>query len=309
MVPQQPLELNEIQQALDNNTGFPFELEIVRRLEAYKDFYYIVQPNYSFEDHDTGQARELDFHALAALPLSKKNSEYVFINILGSCKNNKNPYVFFTRELRMAGVFFEPDVPIAGFPLEIHTGDGEIESIEWNFRLHKRFHIANTKIASSQFCELKKKNNTWGVQSEPIFNNTIIPMIKGLSREIADYNKQFSEDKDIIVPSYQISHATLVLNGPLLQYHIPIEGSPVLRHTNHVVFIRQYDSKTIKCNYAIDVIHQSYFNDYLDLIRDEATKFVNIVRRHRKAINTSIQRIASTKSESNNIITVGETNG
>jgi hypothetical protein len=51
-----------------------------------------VMPNYTFEDHDTGGARELDFHATGAESISIERSEFAFIIILGSCKANAHSH-------------------------------------------------------------------------------------------------------------------------------------------------------------------------------------------------------------------------
>ena len=87
MVPQQVLNTSQIKQAIDSKSGYPFELDIARRIETDNDYTYLVESNYSFEDQDSGEARELDFHAIQAIPISTRRSEYILLVILGSCKN------------------------------------------------------------------------------------------------------------------------------------------------------------------------------------------------------------------------------
>lgn len=296
-MPRANLSLQSIQQAIENISGYPYELEIVRRVEAYKKYYYWVEPNYSFEDHDTGEARELDFHATGAESVSIERSEFSFIILLGSCKANKNPYVFFTRELPFSGITLNSDVPIAGGPLEIYGENDESEAIEWYLQLHKFLHIAKTKIVSSQFCELVWKNTKWEVQSEPIFKNTFIPLIKAMSREIDEYNKAYVPNKEELSTDYQVYYPLLILRGPLFEYHVPPSGPAQPRETKHVLFIRHYYSRTVKCCYAIDVIHESYLEQYLDLIDGELKKFVNLVRHYRKPIARSINKLAELREK------------
>ena len=290
-MPQANLSLQSIQQAIEDISGYPYELEIVRRVETYKKYGYWLEPNYSFEDHDTGEARELDFHATGAESISLKRSEFSFIVILGSCKANKNPYVFFTRELPFPGVTLNSDVPIAGSPLEIYGENDESEAIEWYFQLHNFLHIAKMKIVSSQFCELVWENTKWEVQSEAIFKNTFIPLIKAMSREIDEYNKAYIPNKEELSTDYQVYYPLLVLRGPMFEYHMPPSGPAQLRDTKHILFIRHYTSRTVKCCYAIDVIHESYLEQYLGLIEKELNKFANLVRRHRKPIVQSIHKL------------------
>jgi len=291
-MPRAKLSLQSIKQAIEDISGYPYELEIVRRIEAYKKYYYWVEPNYSFEDHDTGEARELDFHATGAESVSIERSEFSFIVLLGSCKANKNPYVFFTRELPFSGITLNSDVPIAGGPLEIYGENDESEAIEWYLQLHKFLHIAKMKVVSSQFCEMVWKNTKWGVQSEAIFKNTFIQLIKAMSREIDEYNEDYVPDKEELSTDYWIYYPLLVLRGPMFEYHMPPSGPAQLRDAKHILFIRHYTSKTVKCCYAIDIIHESYLEQYLDLIDKELNKFANLVRRHRKSLVRSIRKLA-----------------
>ena len=78
---------------------------------------------------------------------------------------------------------------------------------------------------------------------------------------------------------------------------MPSTGSPLLRDVKHVLFIRQYESKSVKCRYAIDVIHESYLEDYLDIINKELKRFVNRVKHHKKAVVSSIKKIAELEED------------
>lgn len=291
MVPQYSLNLSQIKQEIDNKSGYPFELDIVRRIETDHDYTYFVEPNYSFEDQDTGKARELDFHAIQAIPISTKRSEYIFVVILGSCKDSKNPYVFFTREMPLPGITLNLDVPIAGYPLEIYIENDEKEDILWYFRLDELLHTIETDIISSQFCEIIKKSGGWNIGSETLLNDVLVPLIKVLSKEIEEYNEEHRPDPNEIVPDYQIYYPLLILKGPMLEYHITPEGSTELKETKHVVVVRHYESKTVKGRFAIDVIHESYLKQYLELIERETNKLVNRIRRHKSAILNSITKI------------------
>ena len=288
------IDLEEIKDALESSSGYPFELEIARRVESTE---YFVEPNYSFEDQDTGVARELDFRAIRSKTISGKKDEFIFVIILGSCKDNKNPYVFFTRELFLSGIMLSSDVPIAGCPLEIYDKTDDNWSIEDYLELHKFLHIGKTDIVSSQFCELKRKKEKWEIQSETIFKDAIVPLLKALHGEITSYNEEHTPDLDTEGVDYQIYYPLIVLNGPLLQYHVPPEGPAHLTQSQHIVIVRHYESKTVKCRYAIDVIHESYLEKYLELIDNEVAKFTNRIRYHKKIITQSVKKIAMREME------------
>jgi hypothetical protein len=291
------LNLKEIKQAVEKNSGYPFELEIVRRIEMQRGYPYFVEPNYSFEDHDTGKARELDFHAIQAIPISTRKAEYVFMVILGCCKDNKNPYVFFTRKAPLSGITLDSDAPIAGCPLELYV-DEDTEAIEWHLGFHEFLHIGKADVVSSQFCELAPKGSAWHVQSETIFNDAFIPLLKALSREIERFNQDCNpKNSEENLPSYQIHYPLLVLKGPVLEYHLPPKGPARLRYAKHILVIRHYESKTVKCRYAIDVIHESYLEQYLDLIQMEVNTFANRVKRHKKEIVYSIEKLSELQKD------------
>jgi hypothetical protein len=283
------IDLEEIKAALEDSSGYPFELEIARRVEASE---YYVEPNYSFENQDTGTARELDFRAIRSETISERKNEYAFVVILCSCKDNKNPYVFFTRELFLSGIMLSSDVPIAGCPLKIYDEIDNNRNLEDYLELYKYLHIGRTDTVSSQFCELKQRKGKWEIQSEAIFKDAIVPLLKALSGEITSYNEEHTPDLETKELDYQIYFPLIVLNGPLLEYHVPPEGLPHLEQSQHIVVVRHYESKTVKCRYAIDVIHESYLEEYLELINKEVAKFRNLIGRHKKIISQSIKQIA-----------------
>lgn len=283
------IDLEEIKDALEDSSGYPFELEIARRVEANE---YYVEPNYSFEDQDTGISRELDFHAIRSESISERKGEFIFAVILGSCKDNKNPYVFFTRELALSGIMLSSDIPIAGCPLEVFDEINENWNLEDYLELYKFLHIGKTDIVSSQFCELKQRKGKWEIQSETIFKNAIIPLLKALSGEITSYNEERKPDLEKEIVDYQIYYPLIVLKGPLLKYHVPPEGPSCLEQAQHIVVVRPYESKSVKCRYAIDVIHESYLEEYLALVDKEVAIFKNRIRYHKRVIVQSIKTIA-----------------
>lgn len=291
---QQSIDVRQLKDALENQSGYPFELEIARRVEACG---YYIEPNYSFEDQDTGAARELDFYALSAMAISYKSEEFVFPLILGSCKDNKNPYVFFTRSTVLSGITLQSDIPIAGCPLEVYEENGDKSELGYYFRLHKLLHVATTKVISSQFCEMVWQGNKWMVQSQTIFKDAFVPLIKALTREIQDYNERCLPTGHKESPNYQVYYPLLVLKGPMFEYYVPSKGQAELRDTKHVVIIRHYESKTVKCRYAIDAIHESYLEEYVELIEGECKKFINRIRHHKKVLVSSIKKIAELEAE------------
>jgi hypothetical protein len=291
-MPQADANPKSMKQAIEDTSGYSYELEIVRRIETYKKYDYWVEPNYSFEDHDTGEARELDFHAMGAESISLERSEFAFMVILGSCKANNNPYVFFTRKLPFPGVTLNSDIPIAGGPLEVYRENDESEAIQWYFQLDNLLHIGKMETVSSQFCEAVWKNDKWHFQSEPILKNIFIPLIKAMSREIDELNIAYVPNEEELSTEYTIYYPLVVLRGPMYEYYMPPSGPAQLRDAKHILLVRHYTSRTVKCCYAIDIIHESYLEQYLDLIGKELQRFTSLVKRHRKSIVQTLHKLA-----------------
>ena len=299
MVPQPKYEPTLIKQVLEDRSGYPFELQITRRVETWGDYGYYVEPNYSFEDQDTGEARELDFYAIRALPISTKRDEWAFIIILGSCKASRNAYVFFTRSEEAAGVRLMSDVPISGYPLEICEDSGETLGIEWYFQLHNLLHIGKMKNISSQACVLVWNSGKWEVEKKAVIRDTFIPLVKVMARKIEDHNDECSKNDEKLSPEYNIYYPLVVLKGPMYEYYVSEQGDAKLESAKHVVVMRHYESKAVKCRCGIDVIHESYLEEYLELIEKEAKKFVNLIRRHKKVVAKSIEQLATGAKEQN----------
>lgn len=292
MVPQPKYETGLIKRVLEDTSGYPFELEIIRRIEKWADYGCYVEPNISFEDQDTGEARELDFHVVLALPISMERDEWVFVHIVGSCKDSRNPYVFFTRPDPTAGMMFRAEVPISGYPLEICEDNGESVGIEWYFKLHKLLHIGRTENISSQACVLAWNSGKWVVEKKPVIRDTFVPLVKVMSRKIKEQNDKYIPGHETIKPEYNIYYPLVVIKGHLYEYCVSGSGDTELKDTKHVVVTRHYESKAVRCHYGIDVIDERYLEEYLGLIYKEATKFVNLIRRYRKAVVRSIEQLS-----------------
>ena len=279
----------EIRKAIEDYSGYPFEMQIARRIGATG---YLVDPNYSFEDQDIGVARELDFHAIGVDIISARTEEFLWVVVLGSCKDNRNPYVFFTRESILSGITLDSDLPIAGRPLKVYPENDDWSDLGWYLGLHKLLHIATTPSVSSQFCQLVRKSSKWQVQAETIFKDIFVPLIKALSREIQDYNERCVPTKGDESLNYQIYYPLLVFKGPMFEYYVPTNGPAEVRPAQHIVVIRDYQSKTVKCRYAFDAIHESYLEQYLQLVDWERTRLRNLIKRHKKLLVQSVKKIA-----------------
>jgi hypothetical protein len=144
---------------------------------------------------------------------------------------------------------------------------------------------------------LVKKNTKWQVQSDTIFKDIFVPLIKALSREIRDYNEKCVPTKGDEALNYQIYYPLLVFKGPIFEYHVPTDSPARVSSAKHILVIKDYQSKTVKCRYAFDAIHESYLEQYLELVNKETTKLKNLIKRNKKTLVRSIQKIAQQEKE------------
>jgi hypothetical protein len=290
-----PIDSEGVTHAVQQS-GYPFELEIARRIESYGFF---VTPNYNFEDHDTGQSREIDIHALTAEAVAFQRYEFLYPLLLASCKANEDPYVFFTRDNILSKIQLQVDPPLSGIPATIVNGEGESLPAADFFRLEEFLHIAGAERISSQFCQLTRRGDKWAISQAPVVESIVIPVIKALAREISDHNSKTGEPTpDENDSNYQIYYPVIIVRGPLFEYYVPAEGgTPEVSPNRHIVFFRHYQSSTLQGEFAIDVIHETFLEEFLDLIAREGKKFANRIRRHRKRIVASIQHLRKKEQE------------
>lgn len=114
-----------------------------------------------------------------------------------------------------------------------------------------------------------------------------------MSREIEDHNVDCAPDDEGILPEYRIYYPLLVLKGPMYEYYVPEQGDAQLKSAKHVVVMRHYESKAVKCRCGIDVIHESYLEQYLNLIEKEAKKFRNLIRRYKRVVAKSMEKLSA----------------
>jgi hypothetical protein len=76
----------------------------------------------------------------------------------------------------------------------------------------------------------------------------------------------------------------------MFEYHVPLEGDVTVTRVKHVVIVRHYVAKSLSGEYAVDAIHESFLEEFLDVIASEARTIANRVRRHRRRVLESLHR-------------------
>lgn len=271
-----------------SQSGYMMEQELVPVIES---FGYFVTPNANFKDQDTGQSRGIDIEAISSRTIARGKYDFIFPILLIECKNNSNPYVFFTRKNVLAG-WSLGDHYISGMPKEVETTEG-LESLTDYVKFNKFHHYSLADQVSSQFCTFehkqKDKKDTWQAKHDPFYESVIIPIIKALKAAIDDHESSYEPDPSDTEINLQLYYPIIVFGGDL--YEIPVEAkTETIRKVKHINFVRHYESESISGTFQIDVITRSYLKKFLELIDEEIDIITRRIKARKKILKANVIR-------------------
>jgi hypothetical protein len=281
--------LKEIRQAI-KRSGYLLESRIESHLVSNG---YYVEANSAYPDPNTGKSRELDLYGMSGYKLTR-DYDFLFSVLLIECINNPQPIVFFTKE--PLGAFLNIDaLKLAGLPAKIYSFEKEKDWISLQDFMHfeKFHHYCKGRIAT-QFCSFSKKRGTeeWMASQDETHFEAFSKLCDATEYQIDKHFKSWvfnTEQEPINIEFY---HPVLVVQGRLIDAR-PICNGVKLIETDYIQFRRT----TIKSNeaedYQIDVMTERYFPVFLDLLYDEFTKITNSIKRKKKLIRKSIDKIVS----------------
>lgn len=271
-------------------SGYLFENEVAMEFEKAG---YFVMPNYNFEDQDTGESREVDILAANLKEVLKEDEElftWLSTEVLASCKNNTNPFVFFTRNVQDESRPTSLDIPINGIPF---TWPSSIAEPGQNIRqqalslLWEYDHRLTVQRMSSQFCAIVAKKGGAELVAEHggLYNQLVVPLIKAI-----EYEKNLKRSSTIDIFSVELFYPLIVLSDELYVCHVSAER-PTVTKARHVVLYRQYRSATIKGTFIMDVIARSFLEEYQSLIQTEAERIRKFLERNIEGIRGFVERM------------------
>jgi hypothetical protein len=311
------LDIKQIYEALERS-GYLMEQRVCPVIRRHG---FIVTPNHVYEDQDTGKSREVDIHALYIEPIANQNDwdNHFTPTLIASCKNNHLPVVAFMHANSLHGVDVTNPIPKAGYPLEIFKKPDEINKIndigkaeEFELKISDEtteieeflhfgefHHFYRARYIASQYCritELKQKQ-----KKAPIYvadhgdlHDDLDSLVKAVEAEIASYKeaslrqaqelKPNTKDDDI---NFVIIYPVVIFSGEIYECRLTRSGAQ-LRPTNHVVFMRRVQSKTVKGEFYIDLIRESYLGRYLGTINRECKEIKKRLRQHHKILRESV---------------------
>ncbi|KFC21207.1 hypothetical protein [Epilithonimonas lactis] len=254
-----------------NESGYLFEQEIGSIIEK---FGFNIQTNSAFKDIEEEKSREIDVTGYKRFYFDEENKISIGIRILCECKNNKNPFVFITRNKGKIDNSYSP--PNFLYPKDeymIPTDDGQNSFyrrdgfIYYNLKEIFPYNLDDSKAV--QFCKLVQKNKEWNAFHDGIYDSILLPLSKCL-----EYYK--SKDKAIrseTWKNYIIYFPIVVLNSKIFSIDSHIDINKV-NEIGNISFTREIESKKQNNKYLIDFITKENLESFLENhINNFAEKF------------------------------------
>jgi hypothetical protein len=289
------LTVAQIRESLERS-GYLMEQRIAPSLEQQG---YFVTRNLEYEDPDTGKSREIDLHALRVVLLSRPRLQDLLTQtVIASCKNNHLPIVLFTYSNPLRGIIEVMEIPKVGFPLTVKTKD-EIESIESFLNLGRSHHFYGASHVARQYCRIKETKA--GTQATYMadhgeLQSDIDSLIRAVNAEILDfkqdpeYLREFrsshSSENDI---NLNFIYPVVILAGDMYDCRQTRKGVTI-KPSNHILFVREVKSRSIKGEFCVDFIRESYLGRYLAHIDLEFEFIEKRMKANRRRLRREVAR-------------------
>jgi len=278
----------EIKEAI-SRSGYLIE----RRVSTVLSSNYFVRPNHTYLDPISEKTREIDLKADSTLMWTEEfYLGGIHCSIICECENNTQPIIFFP---------FKPLMPIAassfikclGMPMKIWK-DNNYEDIVTYLPFHKFHHYCKGNC-TTQYCSFikRKDKGKWFATHLEEQHDTFNSLVYSGEYEIDEFYKDYWQppEKDEKEPVLiQLIYPLVVLGGDLMEAYVR-KRQLVIKKVKHTQYINKLYISGREAGYIIDVITEDYLNEYVKIIEYEVEKLKNLVRRHRRIIQLSIDRI------------------
>lgn len=258
---------------------------------VFAKLHFHAEYNVPYPDPATGLSRELDIRATAyptvrGLP----QGGHLQAQILCECENNAQPVVFFESDYP-TWLGDEP-AKVSGLPVKLWDGDRVVSaSLFLNFEEAHHYHTG-TPVAS-QYCSFARKGTSgpWIALHPDEQHGTFISLINALEDSIDEHYRSLYIRADQRSPLDVTFHYPLVvLQGDLYVAEAGKRGV-ALKRTNHVQYRRQVSSAGHHDTYHVDVVRESFLENYLQLVLHETESFARRLMDSRPIIEKSIDRL------------------
>ena len=287
---------NEMKESI-KRSGYLLE-QYIENILIKNSYFVQTNPVYYDADPKTGltKAREIDIHAKRFRKLYKDKKEEISSTLICECKNNTHPLVFFIKDSKLCQLRYDQS-KMAGIPLKIWNKNDYI-SLEDFIKIRSFHHYYLCKLAT-QYCSFQKVNDKkkWIALHPDEHHDMFTTLIKVTDQYLDFWFKGWSLPKKLNEehPVIEMIYPLVVIQGPMYAAFLK-RGQLILQEYNHIIFRREdilhpaEDAKT----YLIDVVTKDYFQKhYLKIIECEMDLAINTLRRKKKVVFNSINKIVS----------------
>ena len=252
---------------------------------------YYVEANSAYPDPGSGKSREIDLYALTGQNFSR-DYDMLFNALIIECIKNPQPIAFLTKEPQFAEMYLG-SLKLAGLPVKIYLGGKEQvwESLRDYIHMEKFHHYCKGRVAT-QFCSFtkkKSKKNEWMAQHEGVHFDVFKKLCHAVDFYVDEhFGSWLLQDGEPV--NIEIYYPIVVVQGELIDVRTA-EQSLSLIKTDHIRYYRTAIHTGEATNYHIDVVTERYFSDYLRLIEDEIELIIKRMKRRKKKVRQSIDKI------------------
>ena len=280
--------------------GYLLEHEVGRELERAG---YQVQFNVNCDGDEDGMTHDIDIVATDAMSAGwpEHTPTWYYTQIAASCRASVNPMVFFARKTPNNVAPAPESIPTLGVAFDwpskqlLEEHPEAIQNRIYNFFM-KNDHRLTIPYVSNQFCVLKPhaSDNALEASQGNIYSEVLLPLIRSIS-----YLKQVGLEHKLSPQSLDsaIFHPVIILRDKLYSCYVA-SGQPEIREVDHIVFSREYISKTFCGSVLIDVITRQYLEEYIALIKAETQRLRKFLEEN---FDDFEKHVAALRSKSANI--------
>jgi hypothetical protein len=293
----EPIDESTMKMAIFRS-GYLLERRIAANL---KRLGYRSITNRGFIDQETNKTREYDVYADKEYKISDNGSFSIYPTIIGECKNNPQPIVFFAQE---EDDEFKPlidEVTVSGIPAKIWKDEKYI-SVQEYLDVKNCHHYCVPIAPVSTYCctfEQKKDKSAWMANHGEELFETFRTLTKALEYQI-DYDfKNMGQwflpeetEKEFIDLSF--NYPLVIYQGDI--YFARVKGDDLnLTKCDHIQynpeFYSFYEKEVI--SYHIDVITEKYLPSFIKIVETEMNDFKNKIQNDRSFVLRTVGRLVA----------------
>jgi hypothetical protein len=219
--------------------------------------------------------------------------DFIFPVLLIECVNNPQPFVLFTKDNSIQELCTQ-DIPVSGLPVKILDREYKGAWISLADYMHlERFHHYCRGRVATQFCSFTQKGNSkeWMAQHEGSHFDSFQKLCDALSYYREDHFKSWYLGRDEPI-NIQVYYPAIVLQGQLFdarvgKKEVTLKSSSSLSYRRTI--IHKQESKDIQ----IDIMTERAVSSWLKTIDSEIQSMVRRLRKNRKEVQRSIDRIVT----------------